>query len=354
MNKTNSKNNWKKELAESFTSLKEVSKSINVPRELFEAEKTYPILVSEYYKTLIDPKLGINDPIWKQCIPSIKEIADNSSSEDPLSEEKQMPVNRLIHRYKDRAVILVTSRCTTYCRFCFRKRYWKNENNLKDITDKEIEKIVEYLHANIQIKDILISGGDPLTLTNKKVYKLLLKLTAVKSLETLRIATRVPVTMPSRIDKELVKILSQFNGLWMVTHFNHPNEITKESMSACKKIISSGIPILNQTVLLKGVNDDEIILENLFRELAKNRIKPHYLFHVDPIKGAKHFATGTKKGLEIMKYFRTSLSSIATPTFAIDLPEGCGKVSLQPSYETENGFLSINGDKTVKYYGSEI
>jgi len=354
MNINKSKKNWKKELTESFTSLKEIPKSFNIPRELLEVEKIYPVLISKYYKKLINPQLGINDPLWKQCIPSVEEISDYTSSEDPLTEEKQMPVSRLIHRYKDRAVILVTSRCTTYCRFCFRKRYWKFDNNLKDITNSEIDKIKEYLDANYQIKDLLISGGDPLTLTNKKIHNLFLKLTEVKSLETIRLATRVPVTMPSRIDDELITILSQFNGLWLVTHFNHPNEITSESMTACKKIISSGIPILNQTVLLKGVNDDEMILENLFRKLAKNRIKPHYLFHVDPIKGAKHFATGTNKGLDIMRYFRSSLSSIATPTFAIDLPEGCGKVSLQPSYETEDGYLSIDGDKIVKYYGSEM
>ena len=172
----------------------------------------------------------------------------------------------------------------------------------------------------------------------------------IKNIDIIRIASRIPVTMPSRIDKKLIKILSKYTGLWFVTHFNHPAEITPQSIDACRRIINSGIPILNQTVLLKGINDSADILEDLFRKLVRIKVKPHYLFHVDPVKGVKHFATGIDCGLDIIRKFRSQLSSIAVPHFAIDLPEGGGKVALQPNYAQDGGFLSIDEKKTLQYY----
>ena len=345
-------NTWKTELKEAYTNIRTVFKKLNtsIPEELLNVEKQYPILITDYYFNLIDRSNIQNDPIWKQCMPSPDEINKYYiSQEDPLSEEIQMPVPKLIHRYKDRAVLLTSSRCSMQCRFCFRKRYWKNGTQRLDISNRELDSICNYIKSQPDLNEILISGGDPLILETSRLKYILDKLTGIKNIEIVRIASRVPVTLPNRIDYELVEMLSKYEGLWFVTHFNHPQEITKKSIEACKFIISKGIPILNQTVLLKGINDSSATLEHLFRQLIKIKIKPHYLFHVDPVKGVKHFATGIKCGLDILKDFQLNLSSIAVPHFAIDLPAGGGKISLQPDYCSDSGFKGIN-NKIIPYY----
>ncbi|HJO95209.1 MAG TPA: KamA family radical SAM protein [Victivallales bacterium] len=333
-----------------YTSLTQLEKKLKIQKNLYAVENKYPLLISDYYLKLINKENGPDDPIWKQCMPDPKELEDTSSSFDPLAEEKQMPVAKLIHRYTDRAVLLTTSRCSTQCRFCFRKRYWKSGTDREDITDNELDNITDYLKTHREVKEILLSGGDPLILSNKRIKYILDSIYSVKSVEIVRIASRVPVTLPSRVENDLVNLLSSYEGIWFVTHFNHPCEVTPTSLKACKKIISSGIPILNQTVLLKEINDKPEILETLFRKLVKNHIKPHYLFHVDPVKGVKHYATGIHKGLEILDFFRRNVSSIATPHFAIDLPEGGGKVSLQPDYSVGNKFQDTNKTKLINYY----
>lgn len=336
-----------------FYTLNDVGEKLRykIPENLFNVEREYPILISEYYLNLINKKNIPDDPIWKQCIPDKRETKDIKSVNDPQCEQRHMPLPKLIHRYKDRALILTTTRCTTQCRFCFRKRHWKQGTVRQDITDRELQNTVKYLKAHPEIKEVLLSGGDPLILSNSKLDSILKAVYSAGTIEVVRIASRVPVTLPHRINNSLIKVLSKYDGIWLVTHFNHPNEVTPESMEVCKKIISSGIPILNQTVLLKGINDNPVTLEELFRKLIKNKIKPHYLFHVDPVKGVKHFATGIEKGLEIMKYFRKNLSSVATPHFAIDLPEGGGKASLQPLYSRDGIlFESVEGKKIISYY----
>lgn len=339
--------------AKFFYSLKSIEKKLHLklPKKLCAVEKEYPVLVSKYYLKLINKNNIPDDPIWKQCIPDTDELNDSAADEDPQCEKQYIPVPKLIHRYKDRSLLLTTTRCTTQCRFCFRKRYWKQGTARQDITDNELKNAVNYLKAHSEIKEVLLSGGDPLILSNSKLDFILKAVYSTGTIEVVRIASRVPVTHPSRINSGLVKVFSKYDGIWFVTHFNHPNEVTKESMAACKKIISSGIPILNQTVLLKGINDNPIVLEELFRSLIKNKIKPHYLFHLDPVKGIKHFATGIEKGLKILKYCRKNLSSIATPHFSIDLPEGGGKVSLQPSYSKDCIlFESAEEEKLIAYY----
>ena len=320
-----------------ITSTETAAKLLNTepPQDYLEVEKSYPLLVNDYYLSLIDQKRPDleNDPIWRQCMPSNKELEDSSSSFDPLAEQKQMPVPRLIHRYPDRVVLLATGRCAMRCRFCFRKRTWANGQELTDITEKELSDICDYLRAKPQVSEVLVSGGDPLMLNPEKLQFLLGELSSIESISVLRLGSRVPVTQPSRITNETVEMLSAFPGLWLMTHFNHPRELTSESVSLCSKFVKAGIPVLNQTVLLKGVNDDAAVLEELFRGLVAIKVKPHYLFHVDPVRGVRHFATGIEKGLEILAVFRKKLSSLAVPTFAIDLPEGGGKVALQPGLQ---------------------
>ncbi len=322
-----------------------------LPEQCRAVEQLYPVQITPYYLSLIDRNDPANDPVWRQCMPDSGELLDPDASFDPLAEETQMPVPRVIHRFADRVVLLATGRCAVKCRFCFRKRTWKAGAELTDISNPELEDACRYLKNNPQIKEVLISGGDPLMLSTYRLHEILKKLVSTGTVSVIRIGSRVPVTWPDRIDTKLVTMLAGFDGLWLMTHFNHPVEVTPESSAACKKFIKAGIPVLNQTVLLRGVNDDAAVLEDLFRKLVRIQVKPHYLFHVDPVRGVRHFATGMEKGLEILREFRPRLSSLAVPTFAIDLPEGGGKVALQPDYRCGDGFMTIAGDKVVKYPG---
>lgn len=310
-----------------------------------KAADIYPFLASEYYLGLIgnDRK---NDPILKQCFPDARELRRKEElSEDPLAEEKQMPVANLIHRYKDRVVLLVTNKCAVHCRFCFRKRKWKEGNSAGDISNANLQEACKYISTHAEIREVLVSGGDPLTLPTQRLKKILDSVSKIKNIEVIRIGTRIPCVLPKRIDKSLVNMLSKIKSLWIMSHFNHPSELTEESKKACLSLVKAGIPLLNQTVLLKGVNDNAEVLEELFRGLVKIKVKPHYLFHADPVEGSSHFRTGIKKGLEIMKKLRPALSSLGTPIFAIDLPEGGGKVPLQPDYRSGRKYAGINGEK---------
>ncbi len=326
---------------------------LEFPPELAEVESRFPVYVNDYYLKLIDPENWRSDPVARQALPDPAELVDDSSSTDPLAEEAQMPVPRLIHRFADRAVLLATGRCAMRCRFCFRKRTWTSGTELEDISDAELEAACACLRRTPAIREVLISGGDPLMLPFERFRRIVDAVAAVDSIEIIRIATRVPAVWPQRIDEALCDYLRRIPGLWGATHFNHPRELTSEARAACARLVSSGIPVINQTVLLKGVNDDAATLEQLFRSLVAMRVKPHYLFHVDPVRGVRHFATGIEKGLEILRAFRPRLSSLAVPTFAIDLPEGGGKVALQPDYSAGPGcYWDIHGEKAIPYQTS--
>ena len=324
---------------------------VQPPADYSDVEQKYPILISEYYLNLIDSNSENieNDPIWRQCMPLSDELKDEISDLDPLAEEIQMPVPRLIHRYHDRVVLLTTGKCATRCRFCFRKRTWADGNELSDISKSELAEVCVYLRKNPAVSEVLISGGDPLMMAVEDLRFILDELSSIKSISILRLGTRVPVTLPALVKSETIKMLASYPGLWLMTHFNHPRELTDESTRLCREFVRNGIPILNQTVLLKGVNDDAETLEKLFRQLIAIKVKPHYLYHVDPVRGVRHFATGIEKGLEILKEFRSKLSSLAVPTFAIDLPEGGGKVALQPQYCCNNEYPSVVDEHLINY-----
>ncbi len=321
---------------------------VAIPEELRAVEEAYPVRANTYYLSLIDRNDPWNDPVWKQCLPHADELLDYDASFDPLAEEAQTVAPHLIRRFHDRAVLLATNRCPMLCRFCFRKRQWRSGEPERDITGGEIDAVCDYYRAHPEVREILISGGEPLMLSNGQIRGMLEKLTAVSSLEIVRLGSRAPVTWPERIDTELVKVLSDCRGLWLATHFNHPRELSVEAADACAALVKAGIPVVNQTVLLRGVNDRPEVLEELFRKLIRIRVKPHYLFHVDPVKGVRHFATGIAKGKEILRYCRPRLSSLAMPTFAIDLPDGGGKVSIQENYFDGDKFETIFNSK-VKY-----
>ncbi len=338
-----------------FHSAREALNSIGMasPAGAESVEKLYPVLVSDYYLSLIDPDKGSADPVYRQCIPDTAELSDRDSGLDPLAEEEQMPVPRVIHRFRDRVVLLVNSRCAVRCRFCFRKRTWTSgEKDLPDISDGELAQAAEYLASDSDIREVLISGGDPLMLPPERLRKVINTVEAIPGIDIIRVASRLPAVAPALITERIIDMLSPVDGLWLATHFNHPAEITAESAAALQKFVKAGIPVINQTVLLKGINDNAEILEELFRKLVSLKVKPHYLFHVDPVRGVRHFATGIDCGLEILRQFRSRLSSLAVPAFAIDLPEGGGKVQLQPDYRKEGEsdvFPDIHNRKWIKY-----
>ncbi|QSH40552.1 KamA family radical SAM protein [Lentisphaerota bacterium ZTH] len=320
------------------------------PSDLEEVEKHYPVMISSYYLSLIRNQENLRqDPVWRQCMPDRQELEDQVSDFDPLAEEEQMAAPKLIHRYVDRVVLLATGKCATRCRFCFRKRTWANGTELKDITQDELEAVCAYLRKNPAVREVLVSGGDPLMLSARKLKNLLEKISGIPSIEVIRVGSRVPVTFPQLLTAEKAEILAAFPSLWLMTHFNHPNEVTPEAVKACMRVIHKGVPVLNQTVLMAGVNDNAAVLEKLFRKLIASRIKPHYLFHIDPVRGVRHFSTGIDKGLEILREFRPRLSSLAVPTFAIDLPEGGGKVALQPDYEVNGKYPSVTDKHLIGY-----
>ncbi|MFC1839074.1 KamA family radical SAM protein [Thermodesulfobacteriota bacterium] len=313
-------------------------------RDIDTVVKKYPMLINPYYFSLLK---GSGSPLYKQAVPHIREINDGKGYIDPLFEEALSPVPGLTHKYPDRVLFLVSSRCAMYCRFCNRKRKVGHDFMVSEDTIKEG---LAYIKATKTIRDVLISGGDPLLLPDEKIRELLIKIRDIQHVEIIRIGTRVPCTLPQRITPNLVEILKKFHPVYINTHFNHPSEITSISAEACKILTNAGIPLGCQTVLLKDINDNVDIMMELMRRLLTIRVRPYYLFQADLAKGTSHFWTPLKKGLEIMEELQGFLSGIGVPRFMIDLPEGGGKIPVIPQY-----IKGIKGDKLVikNYKGLE-
>ncbi len=301
-----------------------------------------PLLVSRYYLSLIDPGDPL-DPIRRQVIPSIEELGSSAEEErDPLAEVAHSVHPRLIHRYKNRVALLVSDSCATYCRHCFRRRFTATEE--KQITPEEVKAIGEYLKGQPEIKEILLTGGDPLTLNDHNLKELLTGLYMARSDLTVRLCSRIPVTYPQRITPALVAMLKEVRQgpIYLMTQFNHPRELTKESIEATDLFVDNGFPALNQAVLLKGVNDSVAVLEELMNSLLFNRIKPYYLFQGDLVEGTKHLRVPLQEGLILEKELRQRLSGLAMPTYAVDPPGGGGKVVL-----THNYLLGVEGEAAI-------
>ncbi|WP_456433338.1 KamA family radical SAM protein [Thermosulfuriphilus sp.] len=298
----------------------------------YKTIQKYPFRATPYYLSLIR-KIEGPDPIKIQAIPDPRELETSpGESEDPLAETSLSPVPGLVHRYPDRALILTNNRCATLCRHCNRKRLWQRPLELKK---DQIKAIIDYIRSRPQIKEAILSGGDPLLLNPKKLNYLLERLRQINHLEIIRIGTRLPVTLPMRIEEDILHILERHRPLWLLTHFNHPQEITPEAAEACEKLLKAGIPVLNQSVLLKGVNDSVATIRDLLRGLCRIGVKPYYLFQCDPVAGVGHLRTKVSKGLEILEALRGRLGGIAIPRFMVDLPGGKGKVPLEPDYLLE-------------------
>lgn len=320
----------------------------NTKEEIEKCLQRFRMAVTPYYATLIDPN-NPQCPIRKQAIPSIEEMTiSKNDMADPLHEEANSPVEGLVHRYPDRVLFLLTNKCSMYCRHCTRRRIvGENDCNL---ASNNFEKALDYIRNHTEVRDVLLSGGDPLTLSDIHLEKIIIKLRAIPHVEVIRIGTRVPVVMPMRITEDLLNMLKKYHPIWINTHFNHPSEITAESSKACQKIADAGIPLGNQTVLLKGVNDNADILKKLFTSLVKIRVRPYYLYQCDLSQGIGHFRTPVAQGIDIMKHIRGFISGYAVPTFVIDAPSGGGKVPITPDY-----IVSLNDKEIVmRNYCDEI
>lgn len=321
-------------LGTEFTSVSQTTKqsdTVNIT-SIAGIIATYPMRINPYYLQLIK-KPG--DPLWKQAIPDPAELSDPVCLEDPLDEENLSPVPNLVHKYPDRVLFLVSSQCAMYCRFCTRKR--KVGTGKMAISDETIQAGLDYIREHPAVREVLLSGGDPLLLPDSRIDSLLHRLRAIPSVKVIRIGTRVPCTLPMRITPELTAILKKYHPLYINTHFNHPAEITEEAGTACGMLADAGIPLGCQTVLLKGVNDRPEIMRELLLKLLEIRVKPYYLFQTDLTRGTNHFRTSTASGIRIMRSLIGHISGLAIPTFALDGPGGKGKIPLTPDYIVNRG-----------------
>ena len=290
----------------------------------------YPLSVTPYYFSLID-WANPDDPVRIQAVPSFKEIGlAGMGMEDPLDEKGHSPVPGLVHRYPDRVLMVLTDICPMLCRHCTRKREWRHGGWVHNA--EEIERMLDYIRKTPGVRDVVISGGDPLTLSTRRLEEVLAGLRQIKHVEMIRIGTRFPVVLPQRIDDELCSMLSKYGPIWVNTHFNHPREITPEAAQACDKLLRAGIPVNNQSVLLRGVNDTVETQLKLCHELLRIKVRPYYLFQCDEVQGTEHLRTPVETGIKIIEGMRGHTSGLAVPTFVIDLPQGGGKVPVQPNY----------------------
>ncbi|WP_130806593.1 glutamate 2,3-aminomutase [Senegalia massiliensis] len=296
--------------------------------------KKYRWAISPYYISLMH-KNDKYDPIRMLSIPSIIEIVDEVGDNDPMGEEYTNPAGSITRRYPDRLIINVTNECAMYCRHCQRRR---NIGQVDNHTNTEsINESINYIKNNPEIRDVLITGGDPLTLSDDRLEWILKSLKEIPHVEYIRIGSRTLVTMPQRITDNLVDMLKKYHPIYINSHFNHPKEITRESKEACEKLANAGIPLGNQAVLLNGINNDKYIMRSLNHELLKIRVKPYYIFHAKHVKGTTHFNTSVDDGIEIMEYLRGYTSGMAIPTYIINAPKGQGKTPILPEYLISRG-----------------
>ena len=308
-----------------------------------------PLLIPPYYLSLCDPH-DASCPIRRQCVPNPAEsVRVPGDLLDPLGEAAHEVAPRLIRRYPDRALLLVTSTCAVHCRFCTRSRIVRAEDGF--VPSAELEPAFLWLSQHPDVREVLISGGDPLVASTGRLSALLSRLRRIRSIEVIRIGTRVPVVLPMRVDDELVAMLREHQPIWMMTHFNHPKELTSLATRAVERLVDAGLPVMNQTVLLRGVNDDEDVLAALFRGLVRRRVRPYYLLHADVMEGTGHLRTALSRSIEIFGRLQGRLSGLALPKLIVDTPDGKGKVPVGP-----DTVVSMENGRTVlrTYRGEEV
>ncbi|OGS55249.1 MAG: lysine 2,3-aminomutase [Euryarchaeota archaeon RBG_19FT_COMBO_56_21] len=335
---------WHWQLRNRITTVDQLKQVVNLTREeeegVHESLKVLRMAISPYFAALMDPD-DPHDPIRMQAVPTISELDfSKSDMEDPLFEDIDSPAPGLTHRYPDRVLFLITDMCGNYCRHCTRRRFAGQTDKQKD--KSSIDASIKYIKEHEEVRDVLLSGGDGLMVSDAFLEDIIKRVRAIDHVEIVRIGSRAPCTLPQRITPELCKMLSKYHPLWLNTHFNHPKEITPESKRAVEMLVDYGIPVGNQTVLLKGLNDCPTIMKKLNQELVKIRCRPYYYYQCDISNGLEHFRTDVAKGIEIQEALRGHTSGFSVPTFIIDAPGGGGKIPVAPTY-----LISMSDKKVV-------
>jgi lysine 2,3-aminomutase len=345
---------WRWQLSHRLNSAKEIGQVLDLTaseRQALAASHLFRVDITPYFISLIDPK-DPHDPVRRQIIPTADELVPfTGMMEDSLSEDAHSPVPGLVHRYPDRVLMLVTTQCASYCRYCTRARIVGDPN--EQFSRSDFERQLDYLRHTPQVRDVLLSGGDPLTLAPGLLAELIHRLRQIEHIEIIRIGSRVPVFMPMRVNDELCQLLSDNHPLWLNIHVNHPNEISKELAEACDRLSRAGVPLGNQSVLLAGVNDCVHLQRQLVQDLVRIRVRPYYLYQCDLVEGAGHFRTPVAKGIEIIEGLRGHTSGFAVPTYVIDAPGGGGKIPLMPNYrlsESEHKVVMRNFEGFISTY----
>jgi len=327
-------NDWKWQVKNRIETLEDLKKYVKLTAEEEEGVRktlsTLRMAITPYYLSLIDPN-DPHDPVRRQCIPTALETHQAAADLlDPLHEDEDSPTPGLTHRYPDRVLFLITDMCSMYCRHCTRRRFAGQTDN--ECGPDRIEKALEYIEKTPTVRDVLLSGGDALMVSDKKLEYIISRLRQIPHVEIVRLGTRTPVVCPQRITPELCDMLKKYHPVWINTHFNHPNEVTAESRRACEMLANAGIPLGNQSVLLRGVNDCVHVMKNLVHELVKMRVRPYYIYQCDLSMGLEHFRTPVSKGIEIIEGLRGHTSGFCIPTFVVDAPGGGGKTPVMPQY----------------------
>ncbi len=318
---------WQQMIKQSVGSAEQLAEKFGIKKEVADRlDAFFHARINPYYLSLIRYP---GDPIWLQCVPEEVELEDLDAQEDPLHEDDMSPVPNITHRYPDRVLFLTTSQCGLYCRFCTRKR---KVGDSSKINMKEFESAFKYIEDHTEINDVILSGGDPLMLSDAMLEKILKRLRDIPHIQIIRLGTKMPCVLPQRITPQLCEMLKKYHPIYVNTHFNHPWEITAESKKACEMLVNAGCPVGNQSVLLKGVNDNPDTMKELMKGLLAMRVRPYYIYQADLTKGANHFRTPIDVGLEIMDKLRGHISGLAVPYFVIDAPGGGGKIPLLPDY----------------------
>ncbi len=337
-------NDWKWQVRNRIETVEDLKKYLPLTPEEEEGIKqclgSLRMAITPYYLSLIDVN-DPNDPVRKQAVPTSLELhRADSDQEDPLHEDGDSPVPGLTHRYPDRVLLLMTDQCSMYCRHCTRRRFAGQNDSAVDT--KQIDAAIEYIRNTPVVRDVLLSGGDALLISDDKLEYTIKRLREIPHVDVIRIGSRVPVVMPQRITPELVSMLKKYHPIWLNTHFNHPNEITEESKKACEMLADAGVPLGNQSVLLAGINDCVHVMLKLVNDLVKIRVRPYYVYQCDLSVGIEHFRTPVAKGIEIIEGLRGHTSGYCVPTFVVDAPGGGGKTPVMPNY-----VISQNHNKVI-------
>ncbi|MHA1899952.1 MAG: lysine 2,3-aminomutase [Promethearchaeia archaeon] len=332
-------NDWHWQVKNRVENVDQLKKYLPLTREeeinIRETTKVFRMAITPYYLSLIDPNDPI-DPIKRQAVPSIKETQmSEADQQDPLHEDTDSPVPGITHRYPDRVLFLVTHVCSMYCRHCTRRRFAGHVD--KAPSKEQVDQAIEYIAKTPSVRDVLLSGGDPLLLSDKRLEYIISNLRKIPHVEIIRIGSRTPCVMPQRITPELCSMLKKYHPIWLNTHFNHSNEITEDSKKACAMLADAGIPLGNQSVLLRGINDCIPVMKKLVHELVKIRVRPYYLYQCDLSMGLSHFRTTIAQGIDIIEGLRGHTSGFCVPTFVVDAPGGGGKIPVMPNYVISQG-----------------